>query len=54
MIEIYVFVDFLSQWRKKEGGQDFRFLEVQEASSSHLKSHSKLEKTRKIKKAYFS
>ena len=40
---------------EKEGkGQEFRFLEVQEASSSHLKSHSKLEKTKKIRKAYFS
>ena len=54
MIEIYVFVDILCQWRRNEGGQGFRFLEVQEASSSHLKSHSKLEKTKKIRKAYFS
>ena len=31
------FVKILSQWRRKEGGQEFRSLEVREASSSHLK-----------------
>ena len=36
-VKILVFVKILSQWRRKEGGQDFQSLEAREASSSHLK-----------------
>ena len=38
-----VFVKILSQWRRKEG-QEFRSLEVREASSSHLKTRTNLDK----------
>ena len=39
-VKILVFVKILSQGRWKEEGQEFRSLEVREASSSHLKFYN--------------
>ena len=36
-VEILVFVKILSQGRRRKEGQEFRSLEVREASSLHLK-----------------
>ena len=47
--KILVFVKILSQGRWKEEGQEFRSLEVREASSSHLKMKANLQLFKKQK-----